>query len=105
MLTAGNIGKIGEIHVTKWLEGKGYSGICNTQLPGATDIEAANSVASLLVQVKTAKWPASPANLTTEEIKAIVNRASSKGRQAWLAQLQVNEKGLLLGEIKWKKLN
>jgi hypothetical protein len=105
MLTAAQIGRIGEIHVSKWLSDNGYSGIRNTQLPGATDIEATSSLASLLVQVKTAIWPSSAASLSAEEQKAIVARANRIGRQAWLAQLQINNKGELVGSIAWHKLN
>ncbi|MGB7844250.1 MAG: hypothetical protein WBL63_01440 [Candidatus Acidiferrum sp.] len=105
MLTATQIGTIGEVHATGWLKANGYSCNRNTKLPGATDIEATGNVASLLVQVKTAVWPSYAADLTAEEKKAIVARANRIGWQAWLAQLQINDKGELVGSISWAKLN
>ena len=105
MLTATQIGTIGEVHATTWLKANQYNCYRNTKLPGATDIEATGTVASLLVQVKTAVWPSYPANLTAEEQKAIIARANRTGRQAWLAQLQINNKGELVGSIAWTKLN
>jgi Holliday junction resolvase-like predicted endonuclease len=105
MLAAAQIGTIGEVHATEWLKAKGYSCYRNTQLPGATDIQANGNPTSLLVQVKTAVWPSSAANLSSEERKAIVTRANHNGRQAWLAQLQINNKGEMVGEIAWTKLN
>jgi hypothetical protein len=105
MLTAAQIGNIGEVYTTRWLEGKGYACYQNTQLPGSTDIEATGTVYKLLVQVKTAVYPNSAASLDAEEKKAIVARANRSQRQAWLAQLQINYKGDLIGDIAWTKLN
>jgi len=105
MLTAAQIGTIGEVHATEWLKAKGFSCTRNTKLPGATDIEANGNPTSLLVQVKTAVWPSLAASLTEEERKAIVARANRNGRQAWLARLQINNKGGLVGDIVWHKLN
>ncbi len=105
MLTAAQIGTIGEVHATEWLKAKGYSCYRNTQLPGATDIEANGNPTSLLVQVKTAVWPSSAASLSAEEKKAIVARANKNQRQAWLAQLQINNKGEVVGDIAWTRLN
>jgi hypothetical protein len=104
MLTAAQIGTIGEIHTTNWLKARNYSCYRNTQLPGATDIEANGNPTSLLVQVKTAIWPNLPASLSTEEIQAIVARAKRTGRQAWVARLQINNEGALIGDIAWTRL-
>ncbi len=104
MLTAAQIGTVGEVHTTNWLKAKGYSCYRNTQLPGATDIEANGNPTSLLVQVKTAVWPSLAASLSVEETKAIVARAQRIGRQAWVAQLQVNNKGEMVGDIAWTRL-
>jgi hypothetical protein len=76
----------------------------NTQLPGATDIEAISGSKSLLAQVKTAVWPNRPADLTADEKKAIVARASRNQKEAWLAQLQIDNAGALVGGIAWTKL-
>jgi Holliday junction resolvase-like predicted endonuclease len=104
-MEAAEIGNIGERYVANWLTSKGYSGIQNTQLPGSTDIEAHTSTTKILVQVKTAVVPYLPAGLSADERDAIVSRANRLGRQAWLAQVQINSQRLLIGEIKWTKLN
>lgn len=105
MLTAAEIGTAGEMHTTSWLRGKGWRCYRNTQLPGATDIEATSGAKSILVQVKTAVYPNSPADLSADEKRAIVVRANRLGIEAWLAQLQVNREGAMLGGITWTKLN
>jgi Holliday junction resolvase-like predicted endonuclease len=104
-LTAAEIGYYGERHATAWLTANGYSCYQNTQLPGSTDIDATSSKASLYVQVKTAVSPNSPAELSADERKAIVARANRNNRQAWLAQVTIDENGDLIGKITWTKLN
>lgn len=104
-MTSAEIGNIGERYVTAWLRAKGYTCYRNTQLPGATDIEATGYDKSLLVQVKTAVSPNSPAYLTAEELNGIVSRANRSRKEAWLARVTINDEGNLLGDIKWTKLN
>jgi hypothetical protein len=103
-VTPAEIGSIGEGHVTAWLQSRGYSCYRNTQLPGSTDIEA-NGQVGLLVQVKTAVYPLPPAELSNEEQRNIVARANRSGRQAWLARVNINNVGSLVGQINWKRLN
>lgn len=105
MISPAQIGSIGEKHATAWLSGQGFTCYRNTQLPGCTDIECSAGNKSLLVQVKTAIHPESPAYLSAEEKNAIVSRANRNGSEAWLARLQINEKGALVGKIMWSKLN
>jgi hypothetical protein len=102
-MTSAEIGNIGERYVGAWLHARGYQYYRNTQLPGSTDIEASGP-ASLLVQVKTAVYPRSPTELTPDERRAIITRANRNGRQAWLAQLQIDSSGAMLGSINWIKL-
>jgi Holliday junction resolvase len=87
MLTAAEIGNIGEKHAAAYLRANGWSCYQNTQLPGATDIEATSGNRSLLVQVKTAIHPAPAAYLSTEELNAIKSRARRIQGEAWLAQI------------------
>jgi len=105
MLKAAEVGSIGEKYATAWLTANGYKCYRNTQLPGATDIEATSANHSLLVQVKTAIYPNLAAGLTPDDKRAIVGRANKNQREAWLAQLQINSEGELVGKITWAKLN
>jgi Holliday junction resolvase-like predicted endonuclease len=104
-LTAGEIGYYGERHATAWLTANGYTCVQNTQQPGATDIDATSSNASLYVQVKTAVSPSSPSTLSADERTAIVARANRNRREAWLAQVTVDADGNLIGKITWTRLN
>lgn len=104
-VTAGEIGNIGERHVAAWLEQSGYRCNRNTRLPGSTDIEAIGSNVELLVQVKTALTPNPAPSLSSDERRNLIARASRTGRQAWLAQLQINRQGARVGDVVWTKLN
>lgn len=105
MLKAPDIGKIGEQIVASALAASGWQGCRNTQLPGATDIEATRGKESILVQVKTAVYPNLPVFLSPVERQAIIARANRNQRVAWLAQLQIDHEGRLVGKIAWSKLN
>lgn len=105
MIKPAEVGSAGEVIATNWLRANGWLCYRNTQLPGATDIQATSGNRSLLVQVKTAVYPNSPADLAADERKAIVGRANRNGKEAWLAQLQINSEGALIGTILWTKLN
>jgi Holliday junction resolvase len=110
-MTPAEIGSHGEKHVTAYLGSKGFSCYRNTQLPGSTDIEATrtdafgNVTQGLLVQVKTAEHPNHPSCLSSEECSGIIARAKRKGWEAWLAQIQIDQLGGLVGAIAWTKLN
>jgi Holliday junction resolvase-like predicted endonuclease len=104
MLKAAEVGIAGERHAVAWLRTNGWQCYRNTQLPGATDIEATQGRQSILVQVKTAVYPNSAASPSAEEKKAIVARAGRNQCEAWLAQLQIDNEGRLLGKITWTKL-
>lgn len=103
-MTSAEIGNIGERHVTAWLQSKGYRCHRNTELPGSTDIEA-DGPARLVVQVKTAVYPNSPANLNDDEQRGIAARANRNQRQAWLAQLVIRDEGTVIGNVFWTRLN
>jgi hypothetical protein len=105
MLTAAEVGTIGEQIAATWLKANAWEVYRNTKLPGATDIQASSGSRSLLVQVKTAVFPNLPVFLNNDDKKAIVTRANNNGNEAWLAQLQINDKGALVGKITWTKLN
>ena len=104
-LTAAEIGNYGEQHATAWLRDNGYACYQNTQQPGSTDIDAKRQTKSLYVQVKTAVSPNLPATLSADEKNAIVARANNNSREAWLAQVTIDEDGKLIGKITWTQLN
>jgi hypothetical protein len=104
-MTSAEIGNYGERHVTAALVALNYKCTRNTQQPGSTDIEARASRANLLVQVKTGLKPNQASSLSADEQRNIVSRAAKLGYEAWLAQLQINDKGELVGRIVWTQLN
>jgi hypothetical protein len=101
-MTPAQIGITGEQYVVADPTSKGFSCYRNTQLPGATDVEAVlkdihgNITRKLLVQVKTAVPPNSPDTLSAEEAKAIVARARRGNSEAYLAQVLIDDIGRLL---------
>jgi hypothetical protein len=105
-MESAEIGNIGERFATMELASKGFECRRNTQFPGSTDIEGRqNGFLRLLVQVKTAVFPAQAAYLSSEESSGIVSRANRNNCQAWLAQVQINNLGGLVGAISWTKLS
>jgi len=104
-LTPADIGNLGERHATAALQGKGWKCYRNTQQPGSTDIEArGDNNKGLLVQVKTGLAPNPSPDLSAEERRNITARATRLGYEPWLAQLQINAQGQLVGSINWSKL-
>lgn len=103
--TSAEIGNLGERHATVALQAKGWQCYRNTQQPGSTDIEARGQNKTILVQVKTGLVPNAPPDLPPDERRNITARASRLGYEAWLAQLQINGQGELVGSISWSKLN
>lgn len=104
-MTPAEIGNYGERHATTWLQSKGYRCHRNTQLPGSTDIEAIGATKNLLVQVKTGLYPNFAPILSSDEQRNIKSRATRIGYEAWLAQMQIDVRGLLVGNITWTRLN
>jgi Holliday junction resolvase-like predicted endonuclease len=107
MVSSGDVGRAGESTVVAELKKLGYRITSwDTQGPGATDIEAASSTTTLLVQVKTAVSPNAPASLSSNEKRAIAMRALRKGAEAWEARvLLVNRLLQPIVRITWQKLN
>jgi len=105
MYSQAQIGDAGEQIVNSWLVQNGYKTNLDTRQPGSTDIEAVGTKALLLVQVKTAMSPSTPADLSSDEVRNIKSRASRLGYQAWQAKVTVNSSLQLVGEIQWKRLD
>ena len=103
--SAPDIGRAGERHAVDWLRAEGYSIMkWNTQTSGLIDIEAKSSSKRLLVQVKAALYPNTPAQLSAEEAEAITSRAARLGAQAWEARVQVDSNLDLIGNVQWRKI-
>jgi hypothetical protein len=105
MLTQTRIGQSGEYIVARELAAKGYRTNVDTRAPGATDIEARGTTASLLVQVKTAVAPNLPSELSGEERQKIRSRAAHLGWEPWGAKVQLDSRLNLVGSIVWHRLS
>jgi hypothetical protein len=93
----------GERHVISDLTSKGYYCLRNKRSPVYTGIEAIKGMQVALVHVKAAVHPSAPENLSTEEATRIKNRASRMGWEVWLAQVQIDDFGLMLGSITYTR--
>jgi Holliday junction resolvase-like predicted endonuclease len=106
MVTPQEIGQAGERHAVEWLKRQGYRiDRWDTKSPGATDIDASNSKARILVQVKSAVAPGSPPALSGEDEKAIKARATKLSAEAWEARVTLSANLALSRAIEWRKLN
>jgi len=105
MLTQTDIAEYGERHVEKWLASNNFHCYHSERHHGASSIEARGDEATLLVHVKTGLGNHSAADLSEKELHGICSRAMMLGYDAWLAQLQIDLHGELVGDIQWKKLN
>jgi hypothetical protein len=107
-MESGHIGGYGERHAAACLAEQGWSCHRNTQQPGATDIMGTatsnGATVRVLVQVKTAVVPNQPAGLSADERRAITARAANLNGFAWLAQVQINAQGQLVGQIHWSRV-
>ncbi len=111
MPTEVEIGSAGESVVNAWLIKNGYRTNLDTRQPGSVDIvavkpliEAVGSQASLLVQVKTALSPNTPADISSDELRNINAQAARLGFHSWLAQVVVDSNLRPIGDIAWRKL-
>lgn len=105
MLTPTDIAEYGERHVEKWLKDNNFHCYHSVQHHGATSIEARSDETTLLVHVKTGLGHRAAPELSEKELHGICSRAMMLGYDAWLAKLQIDVQGELVGEIQWTKLN
>ncbi len=97
------IGQCGKEHILAWLKSDGYSIVQDSQQAGSADVEA-DGPEKILVQVKTAVWPASPAGLSEEEARSFRSRAASLGRVAFLAHVTIDPSGNVIKGITWARV-
>lgn len=102
--TASAIGQAGERAVANQLMTLGFRGNWNTRSPGSTDIEAWKGDQRLVVQVKAAVYPNSPALLSPGDEWRITARARRIGAEAWVARVQVDSWLNQVGGISWRRL-
>jgi Holliday junction resolvase-like predicted endonuclease len=104
MATSAQIGQAGEATVVTALKKEGWSITnWNTQAPGSTDIEASSGRKKLLVQVKSAITPDSPASLSSDEERNIKSRAAKIGADAYEARVTL-DRSLAATSLDWRKL-
>jgi hypothetical protein len=94
----------GERHVMSDLTSKGYFCLRNKRSRTPTGIEAIKGTEVMLVQVKAAVHPDLPEGLSAEESARIRKRAIRMGWQAWIAQVQIDDAGAMLGSIVYTTL-
>ena len=94
----------GERHVMSDLTSKGYLCLRNKRSRARTGIEAIKGTEVALVQVKAAVHPNMPDGLSAEESARVRKRAARMGWQAWLAQVQIDKFGAMLGTVTYTRL-
>jgi hypothetical protein len=105
MLTPTDIADYGDRHVERWLTEREYH--ChhsNVQRQGVKDLEVRSAEENLLVHIETSLAPKAPRELTHAESDSVCARAMMLGFEPWLAQVQIDTQGDLVGEIVWTKL-
>jgi hypothetical protein len=103
-MTPEEVGLSGERHVMSDLTSKGYLCLRNKRSPVPTGIEAIKGMEVALVQVKAAVHPNMPDGLSAEESARVRKRAVRMGWQAWLAQVQIDGFGAMLGSVTYTRL-
>ena len=94
----------GERHVMSDLTSKGYFCLRNKRSPVPTGIEAIKGTEVTLVLVRAAVQPDVPDGLSAEESAKVRKRALRMGWQAWLAQVQIDSLGTMLGTVTYARL-
>ncbi len=104
MLTPTDIAEYAERHVEKWLIESGYRCYHHPQRHGTKDLEARSPDLNMFVHVNASLEPKPAPELTHTDHDSICSRAMMLGFDPWMAQLQVDRNGDLVGEIVWTKL-
>ena len=94
----------GDRHVMSDLTSKGYLCLRNKRSRTRTGIEAIKGNEVALVLVKAAVHPNLPDGLSAEESSEVRKRAVRMGWQAWLAQVQIDGFGAMLGPVTYNRL-
>jgi hypothetical protein len=99
-LTPAQVSDYGERHVGAWLKKNGYERITrDKQQPGSGQIEADN----LRIHVKSAEFPDRPHRPSSDEIHALMWRAATVGKTAYVACVTIDSHGGMIGDIDWSR--
>ena len=105
MMTPTDIIETGARHVESYLKGTGYHCHHGPQHHGSIDIEARGEDDNLYVHVMTTLAPTAVPEIGTSDIARVLSRAMTLGYDSWLAKVQLNSQGELVGEVQWSQLN
>jgi hypothetical protein len=104
-MSSADIRLIGKRYVVDWLESMEFEIVdWGDEDPEALDVEAEHSDSHVIVRVKTAVEPDEPRELSADEVRDLMSRASEKKAVAWEAKVRLDADRLLKGEISWKIL-
>jgi len=104
MPSPAQVGAAGEAAAVAALQKAGWQiTVWNTQAPGSTDIEAVSGASKLILQVKSAVVPGTPASISGEEDRNLKSRATKIGADAYEARVSLDQALSPLG-VDWRKL-
>lgn len=104
-MSSTDIRLIGKRYVVDWLESMDFEIVdWDDEDPEALNVEAEHSESHVIVRVKTVVEPDEPEDLSANEVRDLMSRASERKAVAWEAKVRLDEDRLLKGEISWKIL-
>lgn len=104
-MSSTDIRLIGKRYVVDWLESMDFEIVdWDDEDPEALNVEAEHSDSHVIVRVKTVVEPDEPEDLSANEVRDLMSRASERKAVAWEAKVRLDEDRLLKGEISWKIL-
>ena len=104
-MTPADIIESGLQHVETYLKGTGYTCHHTPAHHGSVDIEARGEDDKLYVHVMSTLAPTAVPDISTSDLARVLSRAMTMGYDSWLAKVQVDAEGELVGEIQWSQLN
>jgi hypothetical protein len=91
--------------VSEWLSSSSSSVVLmHTNIPNLAYIQVTTAKGIKLIQVLSSLYPNEPPMLSKQEENQLKQQAQILGAHSWEARLQLNNKGQLHGEIKWREV-
>lgn len=87
-------------HVEAYLMARGFFDMAHDTEGGKTEITANG----IRVLVKTTLAPGTPTLLNSQEKSLFIKKADKEDREAYIAYVVVDQKGALVGDLDWRKL-